>query len=208
MAFIAILTSMVQQSSPTWVRARVVAVFLLAFQGSLAIGSVVWGAVAQRAGLPTALLIAGIGAALAALLRVVSPLPSADLDLTAWNHWPAAPSVAHLGYDLDDGPVLISIEYRVDADRRAGFVRAAHRLGRMRRRDGASRWALYRDTEAADVYIETFVVNSWAEHLRQHERPVKADRPVEEAVTRHAKQPPRIRHFLYVDDHNDGGGRG
>jgi MFS family permease len=199
MAFIAILTSMVQQSAPAWVRARVVAVFLLAFQGSLALGSVVWGAVAERAGLPTALLIAGIGAASAALLRLVSPLPSVDLDLTAWNHWPAAPSVAHLGYGLDDGPVLISIEYHVEPDRRAGFVRAAHRLGRMRRRDGASRWGLYRDTEAPDIYIETFVVNSWAEHLRQHERPVKADHAVEAAVGRHVKQPPRVRHFLYAD---------
>ena len=200
MAFIAILTSMVQQNAPAWVRARVVAVFLVAFQGSLAIGSLVWGAVAERAGLPEALLIAGIGVGSAALLRFVSPLPSVDLDLTAWNHWPAAPSVAHLGYDLDDGPVLVSIEYHIEPARRAGFVRAAHRLGRMRRRDGASRWALYRDTEAPDVYVETFIVNSWAEHLRQHERPVKDDRPVEEAVGRHVKEPPRIRHFLYVDD--------
>jgi hypothetical protein len=88
-------------------------------------------------------------------------------------------------------------------ERRASFVRAAHRLGRLRRRDGASRWALYRDTEAPEIYIETFVVNSWAEHLRQHERPIKADRPFEEAVGRHVRKAPRTRHFLYADDEHD-----
>jgi hypothetical protein len=77
-------------------------------------------------------------------------------------------------------------------------VQAAHRLGRMRRRDGASRWGLFRDTEAPDLYLETFVVGSWAEHLRQHQRPVKADEVLEAAVGRTVRGAPRVRHFLYA----------
>jgi MFS family permease len=203
MVFISLMSSMVQQVAPAWVRARVVAMSLLAFQGSLALGSVVWGVVAQHAGLGMALTIAGCGAAAAGLLRFVLPLPDVDLDLGTWNHWPVPARIADLGYDVNDGPVLIAVEYDVVPERRASFVRAAHRLGRLRRRDGASRWALYRDTEAPEIYIETFVVNSWAEHLRQHERPIKADRPFEEAVGRHVRKAPRTRHFLYADDEHD-----
>ena len=68
----------------------------------------------------------------------------------------------------------------------------------MRRRDGASSWGIFRDTESTDQYIETFIVNSWAEHLRQHERSVNADRLLEEAVRGVTRDAPVIRHFLYA----------
>jgi hypothetical protein len=106
--------------------------------------------------------------------------------------------VEGLDYGPDDGPVLVTVEYRVDAHRVATFIEAVHRLGRLRRRDGATRWGVFRDTQSPDRYLETFIVNSWAEHLRQHERSVRADRPVEEAVHRSAREAPIVRHFLYA----------
>ena len=198
MTFISILTTMVQQLAPAWVRARVLAVFLLVFQGSLALGSFAWGLAAQHLGLTVALLAAAAGTAVTVLLRYVAPLPSVDVDLTAWNHWPEPVVAAGVDHDLDDGPVLVAVEYHVDPDHAAAFVEAAHRLGRLRRRDGASRWGIYRDTEAPDRYVETFIVNSWAEHLRQHVRSVKADHAVEEAVRRSTRSAPTIRHLLYA----------
>jgi quinol monooxygenase YgiN len=173
-------------------------VFLLVFQGSLALGSLAWGLAAQRGGLGLALLAAGLGTAAMMLLRFVTPMPSADVDVTAWNHWPAPKVADTLRTDLDDGPVLITLEYRVDPEHAAAFVKAANRLGRLRRRDGASRWGLYRDTESPDRYVETFVVNSWAEHLRQHTRSVKADHAVEQAVHASTRETPTVRHFVYV----------
>ena len=198
MAFISLITTMVQQLAPAWARARVLAVFLLAFQGSLALGSLVWGIVAEAHGLRVAFLVAGLGTAGAMLLRFVSPLPSVDVDLTAWVHWRTPARIADLGYDEDDGPVLVSVEYQVVPEHEAAFVEAAHRLGRMRRRDGASRWGIYRDTESPEIYVETFIVHSWAEHLRQHERPVRADQSLEEAVHRTVKGTPRVRHFIFA----------
>lgn len=198
MIFISVLNTMVQQLAPAWVRARVLAVFLLVFQGSLALGSVVSGLVAEHWGVHSAMLLASAGAAAALLLRFIAPLPDVNVDLSAWNHWPAPALVAELGLGLEDGPVLVTVEYRVDPERAAAFVQAAHRLGRLRRRDGASRWGLFRDTDSPDRYIETFIVNSWAEHLRQHERSVVADRQVEESTRRFAKQRPTVRHFLYA----------
>ena len=75
---------------------------------------------------------------------------------------------------------------------------ALHRFARVRRRDGASRWGVYRDTENPANYIETFIVESWAEHLRQHERLTGADRELEENVGRFESKPVKVRHFIYA----------
>jgi MFS family permease len=196
--FISILTTMVQQLAPSWVRARVLAVFLLVFQGSMALGSFVWGLAAQRRSIAFAFVLASAGTAATILLRFFARLPKVDVDLSPWIHWNAPPSVAGLGYGPEDGPVLVTLEYRVSPERIATFIKAVHRLGRLRRRDGASRWGIYRDTETPDRYVETFIVNSWAEHQRQHERPVKADRPVEEAVQRSARERPTVHHLVFA----------
>jgi MFS family permease len=198
MTFISLVNTMVQQLAPAWVRARVMAVFLLTFQGSLALGSLAWGMAAEYRGTGFALVVAAIGTAASALLRYYAPLPDVDVDLNPWSHWRALAPVADLGYGINDGPVLITVEYRVEQQDAAAFIKAAHRLGRIRRRDGASRWGIFRDTEATDQYVETFVVNSWAEHLRQHERSVNADRLLEEAIRSVTHEPPVIRHLLYV----------
>ncbi|HTB13675.1 MAG TPA: MFS transporter [Bryobacteraceae bacterium] len=47
-----------QTTPPQWMRARALAFYLLVFQGSLAVGSGVWGEVARRAGVRASLLIA------------------------------------------------------------------------------------------------------------------------------------------------------
>jgi Transmembrane secretion effector len=68
----------------------------------------------------------------------------------------------------------------------------------VRRRDGASRWGIYYDTEHPTHYLETFLVESWAEHLRQHTRLTQADRDVEERVHRLQVKPLKVRHFIYA----------
>ena len=48
-------------AAPPWVRARALAFYLLMFQGGMAAGSAVWGAVAQYAGISVALSCAASG---------------------------------------------------------------------------------------------------------------------------------------------------
>jgi hypothetical protein len=74
-----------------------------------------------------------------------------------------------------------------------------HRYGRVRRRDGASRWGIFRDIEHADVYLETFLVSSWAEHLRQHERSTRGDRDLEDRLLSYARSQPKVRHLINVE---------
>jgi hypothetical protein len=69
--------------------------------------------------------------------------------------------------DPSPGPVLVTVEYEVEPRNADEFLEALHKFARVRRRDGASRWGVYRDTEHPAIYVETFIVESWAEHLRQ-----------------------------------------
>jgi Transmembrane secretion effector len=70
----------------------------------------------------------------------------------------------------DDGPVLVTVTYKVAAANMSSFRDAMRRVEGHRRRTGAYRWGLFRDLADPDRFLETFVVSSWAEHLRQHQR--------------------------------------
>ncbi len=200
-SFISLISALVQSLAPDWVRARVLAVFMLVFQGSMAAGSAVWGAVGERAGIPTALLWAGLGTIATTALGLVSRLPDATADLSPWNHWRLPAILKEMGPGLDEGPVLVTVEYIVDRQRVAEFVEAMHQYQRVRRRDGASRWGIFHDTETPDRYVETFLVNSWAEHLRQHDRQTLADRELEDRIRIYVRADPRVRHLIYARPH-------
>jgi hypothetical protein len=164
----------------------------------MAAGSVGWGAVAARSGLQTALLLAGLGSIATTALGLVVRLPDSTADVSPWQHWRAPAVVTDAEPDLDDGPVLVTVEYLVDRDREAAFVETLERYGRVRRRDGASRWEFFRDVENADRYLETFLVGSWAEHLRQHERSTYADRELEQRLQGYARGVPHVRHLVHI----------
>jgi MFS family permease len=178
-----------------WVRARVFAVSMLVFQGAIAAGSAIWGAVAARVGLSHALLWAGIGAIATTALGLFLRLPAGNDDLTPWNHWPL-PAV-DMGAGAG-GPVLVTVEYHVKPEQAQEFLKTMRQYGRVRRRDGASRWGICRDLEDPGLYLETFIVSSWAEHVRQHERITRADSPLEDLLRICTRGEPKVRHLVYL----------
>jgi len=194
-SFISLFNVQVLSQAPDWVRARVLGVSLLVFQGAVAGGSATWGAVAAHAGLSRALVWAGVGGILSVALGFFFRLSDAMVDLTPWNHW-RAPAV---GADADlGGPILVTVEYDVVFERAAEFLEAMREYGRVRRRDGASRWGICRDLEIPDRYVETFIVSSWAEHLRQHDRITRADSGIEERLRSCIRGEPGVRHLVYL----------
>jgi Transmembrane secretion effector len=148
-------------------------------QGGMAAGSVLWGVVAERAGIPMALSMAalGLGAGITAAVRY--PLKAdEEMDLTPSMHWPdpQMPIAPH----PERGPVLIIVEYLIAAERAREFAQVMRSVRQQRLRDGALRWGLFHDPMTPGRYVETFVVESWAEHMRQHERVTVADQALEE----------------------------
>jgi predicted MFS family arabinose efflux permease len=196
--FISLINALVQNLAPDWVRARVLAIFILVYQGSYALGTAVWGGVAQRSGLRAALVFAGIGTIATAAVAFFAPLPESTADLSPWNHWRMPVVIEEVGADVEKGPVLVTIEYAVIPERTKEFVDAMHEYGQMQRRDGAYRWGVFRDTELASRYLETFMVHSWAEHLRQHERQTQAGRELEGRIHSYLSGEPAVRHLIYT----------
>jgi MFS family permease len=196
--FVSLINALVQNLAPDWVRARVLAVFILVYQGSFALGSAVWGGVAQRVGIRAALVYAGIGTIASVAFAFFAKLPASTADLSPWNHWRMPVLVRDVEAGARQGPVLVTIEYAVMSEHEAEFVETIHQYARIRRRDGAYRWGVFRDTEIADRYLEIFMVNSWAEHLRQHERQTQADRELEQALQNFVTGEPKVRHMIYA----------
>jgi MFS family permease len=198
-AVLATLTVSAQMSLPDWVRARGLALFTTVFFGGMTLGSVVWGELAAVLGLPAAHFIAAIGAVLAIPATWRWKLQAGTgIDLTPSMHWPA-PIIAQ-GIEQDRGPVLVTVEYRIRPQDREAFLATIEKLGYERRRDGAFRWGVYEDAADEGRIVETFLVDSWMEHLRQHERVTNADRLEQEAVDRfQLAGEPKVTHFIAVE---------
>jgi len=197
-SWIAVLSTLnvsVQVALPEWVRARGLAVFVTVFSGAVTLGSAFWGQLAGWAGVPVALSIAAAAQLLTIPLTWRYKLQLGDaLDLAPSMHWPT-PVVSGKVED-DAGPVLVTVDYRVDAAHRDAFLDALHGLSRQRRRDGAYAWGVFESTNEAGRYLETFLVESWLEHLRQHERITQADRLREEELRKLVCGMPEVTHFV------------
>ena len=198
-SWIAVMASLnvsAQLALPDWVRGRGLAIFVTAFFGSLTLGSALWGQIAGMVGLSAAHFLAAAGAliALPATWRWKLQTGTAA-DLTPSSHWP----IPVLTHELDDdrGPVLVTIEYRINPRDREPFLAAINTLARERRRDGAYAWRIFEDATEGGRMVETFLVESWLEHLRQHERVTNADRVLQELVNRFDIQSkPKVTHLI------------
>jgi MFS family permease len=197
-AVMSLFNIMVQELAPDWVRARVLAVYLFVFQGSVAVGSTLWGYVALHTNVHRALVFAAIGTGACLSLQLLFRLPSVPADLSTWNHWGKPTTFEEP--DPRQGPVLVTVKYVIDPAKASEFIHHIHQYQRVRRRDGATSWGVFVDTEAPDIYLESFKVDSWAEHERQHDRFTVADREIENQVLGYAVRPVEVRHFIYAWD--------
>jgi MFS family permease len=203
MAWLTLLSSLnvaAQTSIPSWVRARAMAIyFMLFFFGGMAGGSLIWGALATKIGIPLTLYIDSATLVLGLVSTRSYRLSGREcLNLAPSLHWPA-PTVA-IDMNQNNGPVLVTVEYKIAPTNTDEFLKTMEgvKLGRMR--DGALHWGLFQDTEYPGRFVENFIVESWAEHMRQHDRVTEMDKTIQEkAWAFHVEQSiPKVSHYLNV----------
>jgi MFS family permease len=196
---LATLNVSAQVALPEWVRGRGLGAYVAVFFGTMSVGSLLWGYVAERLGLPVAHCVAAAGAVLALLATRRWRLRTGPVaDLTPSMHWPAPVLAAQV--PADAGPVMVTVEYRVTAGNRAAFLTALNQVAHERYRDGAYHWGIFEDTAHPGRLLETFFVDSWLEHLRQHQRVTNADRVVEAQLRKLVEDEPRITHYIAAGD--------
>lgn len=192
------LNSAMQLSSPRWVLSRSNGVYQTFIFGGNALGSLIWGLLADCYGLSTSLAVSGAvligGAAMGFFFRLADPAEGLGLDPHGqWN----APTPA-LAITLASGPILTTIEYRIDEPDLADFLKAMDEKRRNRVRDGARQWSLSRDIQDPGLWIERFSISTWAETKRHHSRRTIASEKLNEFIRglHREAQSPKVRYEL------------
>jgi MFS family permease len=182
-SWIAVLSTLnlgAQRSAAKWVKARALAVYLTVFFGSMTIGSAVWGQLASHYGIPVSLGVAALGMVLACatVFRWRLDLdPDLNLDISTSNQPIPALEIHH-----DRGPVMVTYEYLIQQDDAHNFTVCMQDMRRVRKRGGAINWSVYEDILQPGIFVETFIVGSWMEHLRQQDRYTMNDLKIQNRV--------------------------
>ena len=133
---------------------------------------------------------------LAALLMPIPELrdaarPEEELD------WDFAP---HGRSEVAGGPVMVLNTWVIADDDLEEFLEALDALRVVRFRTGAYRWRVYRNVEDPHRITEVFNVDSWAGHLKQHERiDAEAAAIIRRAWAFDARGAPVGRHLVAFD---------
>ena len=195
-----------QLAAPAWVRSRALAIYQLASNGGLVLGTFFWGWLGTKIGLPAALLAASATAvALAMLVRRFGLDQTEPAAAPAGGRVPAPEAVApelRPVLDAGRGRVLETQHYRIDPARNEEFLSVMAELRDVRGRSGAQVWRLYEDVAHADRWLELWTVENWTDHLRESVRMSDADRAVlARALAFHQDEPPAPARFIAVAPH-------
>ncbi|NTT88322.1 MFS transporter [Tabrizicola fusiformis] len=186
-----------QLATPRWVVGRALAVYQTATFGGMALGSWLWGWISEVGSPQTALLIAaGVMVAGAALGRVL-PMPDfSDVNLDPANrfHEPAL----RLDLKARSGPILVMIDWEIPPANTDAFLALMADRRRIRLRDGVGQWALLRDLETPDIWVESYHVPTWVEYIRHNQRRTQADSQNWDRLMElhRGPEPPRIHRMI------------
>ena len=168
-----------QLALPDWVRARGMSIHQMGIMGGGAAGAAIWGQVAGMTSVRTSLVAAALsGLAIVVLARRLTLSGIAEEDFTP-SHT-LAPPTATLAFEPSAGPVLVTIEYRIDPARAAEFREVMRESRSSRLRNGALAWELFHDVTDPRHYIEYFIDETWIEHLRRFDRLTATDASLRE----------------------------
>lgn len=200
MAWITVANSVTisaQLALPDWVRARGMAIYQMSIMGGSAFGAFAWGRVAEWTNVPTSLACAAASLLVAIVATRHRVLEGAQEE----DHTPTHPwdePVPTKPVELDDGPVMVTLEYIVDPARCREFeaIMAETRSARMR--EGAVLWGLFEDIQAPGRFVEYFACDTWADYLRRFERFTAMDERLREMrLAFHlGDEPPRISRYI------------
>lgn len=191
------LTVSAQLALPDWVRARGMAIYMMTMMGAASLSAALWGQVAEHIGVPWSLVAAALTGLLALLVaRRYIVIREEPVDLTPERF----PTELVSAYPIEHtkGPVMVTVEYKVDAARLNEFMGVMFETRRERLRKGALSWGLFHDVANPTIYLEYYLDDSWADHLRRFERYTAEDAGLRERrLSFHiGDQAPRVTRYV------------
>ncbi|MFZ0223390.1 MAG: MFS transporter [Candidatus Nitrosopolaris sp.] len=188
------------KSAPKWIGARVLAVYLLILNGGLAVGSVIWGMIANTIGIPITLSVASLALAATIVTRKrYSTTVVDDLDFTpaGSDHWSLPPQLS-IDPSNSEGQTLITIDYKIDPKLSEEFEANVLELGTILKSEGMAYWELFQDPADIGHYLEIRIADTWTDHMRQHERVTKNVKLMEDRIRALLKDCPQpiVSHYI------------
>jgi MFS family permease len=190
-----------QRAMPSWARGRMNATIIMAAQGAMALGGIVWGSSVSVWGVHSTLIVA-------CLLQLASLVIQfrLSIDFTSTLDFEPGP-VAGSSHKLihipapHDGPVAIMIDVEIDRTRGLGMIDVLREVRLIHLRNGAFSWRLHEDLGRPNSYRMEMLYPSWTEYLLMQERLTKSEREmIDKARSFHiGANPPDFRHFLCVN---------
>lgn len=187
----------VQLSTPRWVVARALSLYQMAAFGGMAIGSWIWGLMAEYVSIQLAMSCAAGVLVLCGIAGLFMPLrQTAELNLDPLRMW-QVPDTA-VPVEARTGPVVVTIEYRIHEVDALEFLRAMAQRRRIRRRDGARHWRLLRDLSDPEVWIERYALPTWNDYIRLNNRMTQDDAMIPERLLQLHRGPgaPKVRRMI------------
>jgi len=198
-----------QLACPSWVRARSLAIYQLAQNGALTLGSFFWGWLGGDIGLPRTMLTAAISGVVIAMIAryfrieaVDTGAPPPQVEPAPLPEAPAAELVPLLRNAK--GRVMEMAHYRVEPAKRREFMAMMRDMRPLRARAGAYFWQLYEDVAHADGWIEVWSMESWTDHLREASRLTEDDRRLLGRIRTFQHDVDRPTRYLAVDPREGG----
>lgn len=171
---LSLLNVSIQLSSPRWVVGRALSLYQTATFGGMAAGSWLWGLLADQVGPDWALASASLVLLLCLLVGFRLALPQFDdRDLNPLDTFNEP--LLRLDLRPRSGPIMVMIDYHVAQEDIPRFLGLMSERRRIRIRDGARQWALLRDLEHPELWVESYHVPTWIDYVRHNMRRTKAD---------------------------------
>ena len=197
LAVVNTLTVASQLALPDWVRARGMSIYMMTMMAATSLSAALWGQVASLIEVPlTFVASATAGIALLLLAGRLQATPAEPQDLTPARILKEPVPAFPVEHQM--GPVMVTVDYQIDPVRAAEFTALMRESRANRLQKGALSWGLFHDTAEPGHYIEYYLDESWADHLRRFDRFTAADAELRER--RHAfhigAQPPKITRYI------------
>ena len=193
--FLNLLNITVQTLTPRWVIGRALSLHMTFTVGSMAVGALVWGYVAQIGSNDLAMICA----AALALFSVMIGVRLHDTNADAQRFEPSnrfVPPQVDQDIKSMSGPIVVYIDYKIENSDISAFLEIMTQRRRMHLRDGSYNWALLRDLETANRWTERYYMPTWTEYLRHHERRTKEDGRMHDMLEKLSKAQPKVRRMI------------
>jgi MFS family permease len=187
-----------QRAMPGWARGRINATVIMAAQGAMALGGIVWGAAAAILGVNHTL----IGGASLLFISLILAIPlsinfTAKLEIDSVSTTSLPDKLIHLPKP-QDGPVAVTYEFEVDRAGASQFMELMRHLRLIHLRNGAFSWRLHEDLTRFNIFRVEMMVPSWTQYLLQRERMTKAEKKIiDQAKNLHVGEGP-IQERIYL----------